>query len=231
MEKYVSILVKCPLFKNMEIQQLLSMLQCLNAKIQHYQKNQTIFKEGNPATHIGVVLSGQVQITKIDYYGNRSIVTTIDSSQIFGESFACADVSSLPLTVMATCDTTILLIDAHRILTTCSNACAFHSQIIFNLMKIIAAKNIFYNQKIEITSKRSTREKLIAFLLAEAKAHQSDSFSIPYNRQELADYLGVDRSGLSSEISKLQRAGLIESNRNKFRICKNLHCTSWESFI
>ena len=98
-------------------------------------------------------------------------------------------------------------------------------------MKILASKNIFFHQKIEITSKRSTKEKLIAFLLTEAKAHQSDSFTIPYNRQELADYLGVDRSGLSSEISKLQKAGLIESNRNKFRICKNLHCDSWESCI
>lgn len=231
MEKYVSVLKKCPLFSNIKNDQLLSMLHCLKGKILHYQKNQTIFKEGTAATYIGVVLSGQAQIIQIDYYGNRSIITNIGPSQIFGESFACADVSSLPTNVIATCDTTILLIDCHRILTTCTHACTFHNQIIFNLMKILASKNIFFHQKIEITSKRSTKEKLIAFLLTEAKAHQSDSFTIPYNRQELADYLGVDRSGLSSEISKLQKAGLIESNRNKFRICKNLHCDSWESCI
>lgn len=231
MEKYVSVLKKCPLFSNIKNDQLLSMLHCLKGKILHYQKNQTIFKEGTAATYIGVVLSGQAQIIQIDYYGNRSIITNIGPSQIFGESFACADVSSLPINVIATCDTTILLIDCHRILTTCTHACTFHNQIIFNLMKILASKNIFFHQKIEITSKRSTKEKLIAFLLTEAKAHQSDSFTIPYNRQELADYLGVDRSGLSSEISKLHKAGLIESNRNKFRICKNLHCDSWESCI
>lgn len=231
MEKYVSILRKCPMFANIEHHQLLSMLHCLNGKIQHYEKNQTIFKEGTAASYIGVVLSGQAQIIRIDYYGNRNILTTIEPAQLFGESFACAGITSLPIHIIATCSTDVLLVDCQRILTTCKNACTFHSQIIFNLMKIVASKNIFLHQKLEITSKRSTREKLIAFLLTEAKAHQSDSFTIPYNRQELADYLGVDRSGLSSEISKLQKDGLIESYRNKFRICKNLHCTSSESFI
>lgn len=222
MEKYVKDLKLCPLFDNIETHHLLTMLNCLGAKIVRYKKNQNIFTEGNPATHLGIVLTGQVQIIRIDYYGNRSIVAKLGPSHLFGESFACAGIDALPINVTATCDTTVLLINCQHILKTCNNACAFHSQIIFNLMKVVATKNIMFNQKIEITSKRSTKEKLIAFLLAEATKHQSNSFVIPFDRQELADYLGVERSGLSSEISKLRNAGLIEANKNCFRICKEL---------
>ena len=222
MEKYIPLIQKCPLFAHIDTHNLPAMLHCIGANVQHYKKNQDIFSEGAPATHIGVILSGQVQIVRIDYYGNRSIVANLGTSHIFGESFACAGIAALPVSVTATCDSTVLLMNCQRILKTCSNACTFHSQIIYNLMKVVATKNIMFNQKIEITSKRSTREKLIAFLLAEATRHQSDSFTIPYDRQALADYLGVERSGLSMEISKLRNAGLIEADKNRFHICKDL---------
>ena len=111
-----------------------------------------------------------------------------------------------------------MLIDCSHILHTCSNHCGFHQQLIFNLMKDLASKTIMFQQRIEITSKRSTREKLMTYLILQARKVSSDSFDIPFDRQELADYLEVDRSGLSVEISKLRNEGVIECKRNFFKL-------------
>ena len=125
---------------------------------------------------------------------------------------------ALPISVVADEDSTVLLMDCRRITTTCSSACSFHSRIIYNLLRLVAMKNLVFDQKIQVTSKRSTRDKLMAFLLHQAKLQNSSSFTIPYDRQELADYLEVDRSGLSAEISKLRREGILESQRNHFTL-------------
>ena len=194
------------------------MLTCLNAKVIHFNKGETKIEEGSSARDVGIVLSGSVQIIKIDFYGNRSIISKIESAQLFGESFACADIVSVPISVIASENSEIMLIDCKRITKTCCNACEFHNQIIINLLQIMAMKNIFFNQKAEITSKRTTREKLLAYLEQQAKINNSNSFSIPFDRQELADYLEVDRSGLSAEISKLRKEGLLECKKSNFRL-------------
>lgn len=218
MIKFFEPLRKCPLFDNIADKNLLELLGCLGAEVRTYEKNQTIIAEGEKAVNIGVMLSGSAQLIRIDYYGNRSIVTNIEPSQLFGESFVCAEVSSIPINVVAAENCEVMLINGGRVMRSCSNACEFHNQIIFNLMKVVATKNLVFNQKIEITSKRTTREKLMAYLLNQAKLHNSDSFTIPYDRQELADFLEVDRSGLSAEISKLRKEGVIECRRSCFRL-------------
>ena len=194
------------------------MLTCLGARTASYSKNQTIFWEGEPASLIGVVLSGKVQIAKDDFFGNRNIISMIGASQLFGEAFACAGVEKLPVTATAVTDSEILLLDCRRVITTCGNSCEFHNQIIANLLRIVAAKNIMLNQKIELTSKRTTREKLMAYLLMQAKQNKSHIFAIPYDRQELADYLCVERSAMSAELSKLRREGRIDYHKNQFKI-------------
>ena len=208
---------KCRLFKNMENENITAMLSCLGAEVRLYTKNQNIFTEGETASHIGIMLSGTVQIVRVDFYGNRSIVTTIEPSEIFGESFACTETKSIPVNVIAEKDCEVMLIDSRKMLRPCCNACEFHSRMIFNLMKEIAAKNLLLNQKIEIISKRTTREKLMTYLLMQAKKY-GRSFTIPYDRQELADFLEIDRSGLSAEISKLRKENAIECKRNFFRL-------------
>jgi len=159
-----------------------------------------------------------VQITRTDYYGNRSILGTAEASDLFGEAFACAGVSEIPVDVTAEAPTDVLLVDYRRVAHPCDNACGFHRTLIYNLMKIIAAKNLAFHQKLEITSKRTTREKLMAYLLTQAKKSGGNSFSIPFDRQALADYLQVDRSGLSAEISKLRSEGILKSRRNYFEL-------------
>lgn len=218
MKKYFKILKKCPLFNQIEDKNMIAMLGCLGAKVETFDKKYTIISEGNPAKYIGIVLSGSAQIIKVDYYGNRSILSNIEPSQLFAEAFACAEVCSIPVTVIANEPCEIMLIDCSHILHTCSNNCVFHQQLIFNLMKNLATKTIMFHQKIEITSKRSTREKLMAYLMIQAKKERNNSFEIPFNRQELADYLEVERSGLSAEISKLRAEGILECNRNSFKL-------------
>lgn len=218
MKKYLNILKKCPLFFGIEDDKLLTMLVCLEAKVVVFDKKYTIFAEGNPAKYIGIVLSGSIQIQQTDYYGNRSIISKIEKSQIFAEAFACAELDALPVSVIANEESEIMLIDCNHILHTCSNNCGFHQQLIFNLMKDLARKTLLFHQKIEITSKRSTREKLMTFLIFQAKEKNSNHFHIPYDRQELADYLEVDRSGLSAEISKLRKEGILESHKNYFEL-------------
>ena len=222
MKEYNPILEKCALFDGIRLEDLSAMMGCIGGKKLTVQKGQPVWREGDPADHVGMVLSGAVRLERADYYGNRSIVAHIGPAELFGETYACAGVAALPVSVVADVDSIVLLMDCRRITTTCSSACAFHSRIIFNLLRLVAEKNLVFDQKIQITSQRTTREKLMAYLLNQAKLQGSDSFSIPYDRQELADYLEVDRSGLSAEISKLRKEKVLESDRCNFKLLGNL---------
>lgn len=218
MKKYLEILRMCPLFEGIADENLLRMLTCLGARVELFDKKYTVIAEGNPARFIGIVLSGSVQIAKTDYYGNRSIVGVAEKGEMFAEAFACAEVKSIPVTILATEPSEIMLINCSHILHTCENNCGFHQQLIFNLMKSLAVKNLRFHQKIEVTSKRSTREKLMAYLMLCAQNAGKNSFTVPFDRQELADYLGVERSGLSAEISKLRKEGIIENSKKHFTL-------------
>ena len=214
------ILETCVLFDSIRPEERAPMLGCLGAKVVTVAKNQFVFREGDPATFVGIVLKGCVQMVREDYYGNRSILARIEPTGLFGESFACADVETFPISVVAVEDSSVLIIDSRRITVTCANACGFHNRMIFNMLKVVAKKNLVLNEKIEITSKRTTREKLMAYLMTQAKLHQSDTFTIPYDRQALADYLEVERSAMSAEISKLRKEGVIACDRSTFQLLK-----------
>ncbi len=218
MKKYISVLKSCGLFQEIEEVNLIAMLDCLGAKVITVEKEQTIFGEGTPAKYIGLVLSGAVQMVQDDFYGNRTIVTHIEENGLFGESFACAGTTSLPVSFTASKSGKVMLIDCSRITNTCCNACSFHKQVIFNLLHLVAKKNLDFHQKIEITSKRTTREKIMTYLLSMAKQANDNSFTIPYDRQALADYLGVERSAMSAEIGKLRKEGIIECQKSHFTI-------------
>ena len=194
------------------------MLTCLGTKVIAFDKKYTIFHEGSAAKYIGVVLSGSVHVVQIDYFGNRSILSDMGAGEVFAEAFACAEIKEMPVSVIANEPCEVMLIDSSHILHTCQNNCGFHQRLIFNLMKDLARKTIMFHQRIEITSKRTTREKLMAYLLLQAKKAGSDDFEIPFDRQELADYLEVERSGLSTEIGKMKKEGIIDSHKNRFTL-------------
>ncbi len=218
MKKYLEKLKKCPLFVGIEENDLLKMLSCLGARIECFDKKYTIMAQGSPARYIGIQLSGSAQIVQNDYYGNRSVLFHISESEIFSESFACAGLSALPVSVVANEMSEVMLIDCSHILHTCEKYCVHHQMLIYNLMKDLAQKNVMFHEKTEITSKRTTREKLLSYLASRARDVGDNAFEIPFDRQALADYLEVDRSGLSAEIGKLRREGIIACEKNKFEL-------------
>ena len=218
MKKNLEILKSVSLFKGVEECNLQPLLSCLSAKTVHYEKDQTVFFSGDSIESFGIVLSGQVQVVQEDYYGNRSILANIGVGNLFGESFAYADIKTLSVSVLATTESDLLFIDCRRLVDPCAKACTFHSQLIQNMLSIVSMKNISLTQKIEFTSKRTTREKLLAYISSEAKKAGISRFSIPFNRQELADYLSVERSAMSAELSKLRNDGVLKFHKNQFEL-------------
>ena len=216
LKKYLKILKKCPLFFDIEDENLTKMLSCLGAKVDFFDKKYTIFAEDRAAKYVGILLSGTAHVIRNDYYGNRNIISEIVAGQLFGEAFACADVKALPVSIIADEPCEVMLIDASHILHTCHNNCPFHQRMIYNLMRDLAEKTLAFHQKIEILSKPTTSEKLMAYLDLYSKKTGKTEFDIPFDRQELADFLDVDRSGLSVEIGKLKKRGIIEARKNHF---------------
>ena len=218
MKKYLETLKKCPLFDQIADTDLLRMLTCLGARVVSFDKKYTILLEGSSANHIGIMLSGTAQLTMVDYDGNRSILGELAPSELMGEAFACAQVKAIPVSVIASEACEVMFIDSDHILHTCENHCGFHRQLIYNLMKVLAVKTLRLHERIEVTSKRTTRDKLLTYLTLQSKRAGSRRFEIPFDRQELADYLEVDRSGLSAEIGKLRREGILENKKRYFEL-------------
>lgn len=218
MKKYIHILTKCPVFSGISEDNLLAMLTCMDAQICRYSKNQPVLRAGDPARYMGIVLSGRVQSIRDAVCGSRSIIADFGPLQVFGTSFACSSIDVLPVSVIALADSEIMLIDCRRIMTTCSNTCAFHAKMISNLLMNVCERNVFFHQKLEIVTKRTTREKLLTFFDDFVQQSGSLRFSIPYNRQQLADYLGVSRCAMVTEMTRMKEDGLIDFSGNEFEI-------------
>ena len=216
MQKIEPILKKVPLFFNIAEADLGLLLDCLDAQAQKYRKNQAIFFEEDKITKVGILMQGKVRVVKDDLWGNRTILSSLEPGDMFGEAFACAGEEKTPVSVIAAEDSEILMIDFRKIVTTCTSACAFHAQLIKNMMMILGKKNIHLTQKIEHITKRTTKEKLLSYLSAEAQKKGKNAFDIPFNRQELADYLSVDRSAMSNELCKMREEGILSFERNHF---------------
>jgi CRP-like cAMP-binding protein len=211
-------LKQCPLFFGIDVSQLVPLLDCLKAVTRKYRKDEFVFVAGDKATAVGVVLSGGVRILQEDFWGNRTILAHIDSGGSFGEAFSCSSKTVLPVSVATSEPSEIMTIDYQKIVTTCSSACVFHTNLIMNMMRILAEKNILLTKKLEHLSKRTTRDKLLSFLSSQAFMTKNTNIVIPFNKTELAEYLCVDRSALSREISSMRDDGIIQYNKRNFTL-------------
>ncbi|MCL2641938.1 MAG: Crp/Fnr family transcriptional regulator [Candidatus Bathyarchaeota archaeon] len=206
-----------PLLQGIAFSDFEQMMTCLSAKTTTYKKDDTILLTGNTINFVGIILSGSIKTLKEDPNGQTTLLTQQNAPELFGETYACAGIDHSPITIQATENNTeILLIDYKRINTSCTSACPYHRRLIKNMLKIIATKNIILNQKIEILTKRTTREKLVTYL--NTQKGPTKKFTIPYNRKELAQHLCVDRSAMSNELCKMRNEGLIKFNKNTFEI-------------
>lgn len=218
MEQYMFILRNSPLFQGMTEDEILSVLHCVNASILHRKKGEYIFRVGDSTESMGLVLRGAMLSLQEDLWGHRNIIHRIGVGEYFAEPFAATPGSVLNVSVVADEDSEIMLLNMGRLLKTCPNACAYHNRLVQNLVSVMARRVMNLNEKITHMAKRSTREKLLSYLSAESMRQGKFSFSIPYDRQQLADYLSVERAAMSVELSKLQKEGYLKTNRNHFEL-------------
>ena len=215
-------LSKIPIFQGIEEPEIASLLQCLQATERTYQKGETILSEGSITENMGIVLSGMALISCGDIWGNTSVLGHVTPGSVFAEVYACIPGAPPLITVSAAEDTTVLFMNVGRILSTCTNACPFHTRLARNLLTVCAHKSLQLSQRILHTSSKSIRGRLMSYFSQCAKQAGNSTFQIPYNRQQLADYLGVDRSAMCHELSKMQKEGLISYEKNRFSL-NNIH--------
>lgn len=218
MKKYIPVLRKTKLFSGIDDKEIESMLSCLGARLKCFKKGEYVLRRGERSVNITVLVKGRLHIQSDDYWGNHSILGDISVGEMFGEAYAAPESPTLLNDVAAVEDSEVIFFDFNRIISTCSSACPFHTKVVQNLFFAISEKNRKLVQKLSFMSKRTTREKLIAYLSEEARKNESNSFIIPFNRQQLADYLSVDRSAMSRELCKMRNEGKIVFNRNRFTL-------------
>lgn len=229
MEHYLSLYQNNPLFKGVPAEELLPLLECLKAKKRVCHKGSVIFAKGETARHLGIVLAGRVNTVYDDILGGRSIIGSMNPGQLFCEAFACTINRSLPVSVVAQVESTVLLIDIDLILHSCAATCKQHQQLNENLIHLLAEKYVSINQKLIHLSGRTTRRKLLSYLSEQMRFSGGRPFAIPFNQQELADYLFIDRSGLSTEWNKLKKEGILLSENGRYLLritpCAGYDCT------
>lgn len=213
---FFPLLCRSPLFAGIGPEELPALLSCLGAGKRCYRKHELILRSGETTSSICFVLEGAVHIVKEDFWGTRSLIAKAGQGDFFGETYACCPQTPLGVAAEAAEDCALLFLNAGRILTSCSSACPFHQRLIRNLLAALAQKNLMLTKKMEHLSKRSIREKLLSYLSDVSIQAESPEFTIPFNRQQLADYLYVDRSALSAELSKLKKEGLLDYRKNWF---------------
>lgn len=210
------------LFSNTTPEEIDSMLGCLGAHFASYKKDEYIYMMGQEISSLGLVLSGKVRMENVDIWGNVSLLNQCGPGAVFAEIYAAVPHQPLMVNVIAETDCSVLFCNVQRILTTCPHACAHHARIAENLLTIFARKNLQLSQRIFNVAPKSIRGKLVSYLSTQATASGSNEFDIPFNRQQLADYLGVDRSALSNELSKMQKEGLLETKRSHFVLSETM---------
>ena len=214
----IHLLAGTRLFQGIREHEIEAMLTCLSAEERTYGKDAYIYRAGDVTGRLGVVMGGAVNIIKDDVWGNRKIIENIGRGQIFGETYACLKGEPLMVDVQASERSRILFMDVNRILTTCSSSCDFHNRLIRSLMYVLAGKNLMLTKKMDIITPKSLRERVMVYLSQESVKQGSRTITVPFNRQQMADYLSVDRSALSAELSRMQRDGVISYEKNRFTI-------------
>jgi CRP-like cAMP-binding protein len=210
--------VNSPLFYGIQPEDRKAMLGCIGYHIGTFKKGDIVAFEEENIKHIGILLSGAVDMIKEDLWGNKTMLVRMRKDELFGETFACGSDNLSVVTFMVSEDAKILFLPFDRVMHSCTMACQFHHRLIENMVHIIADKNRDLMRKVEVVSKRTIREKLLAYLSIQAQIQESRYFEIPLGRVELAEYLCVDRSALTRELAKMKEDGLIDYDKNCFRI-------------
>lgn len=221
MKQNLKILMSSALFHDVGEKDLENMLKCLAATEKRYQKNDIIIMAGTKVTSVGIIIEGTAQITREDAEGNRAILSDLSIPDLFAEAYVAASMNEVPITVIATSDCKVVWVPFGKIVARCAFACEFHRVIVENMLKVIAEKNILMNEKMRLLSCKTTKEKLLTYLSDYSERVGKSNFVIPFTRNELADFLSVDRSAMSRELGRLRDEGYIKFHKNEFELLLN----------
>ena len=210
--------VRSPLFAGIAPTDMEGMLGCIGYHVRAFQKGEIIAFEEENINHVGVVLSGAVDMIKEDVWGNRTMLLRTYPEDIFGETFACGEDSLSVVTFVASQDCRVMFLSFCRVMHTCTHACQFHQTLVENMVRLIARKNRELMRKVEVVSKKTLREKILAYLSIQAQTQGTKTFEIPLGRVEWAEYLCADRSALTRELAKMKEEGLVDYQKNTFKI-------------
>ncbi len=219
---YIQQMLRCPLFRGISEENLLGVMTCVKAHTKRYDKGEFIYLQDANIFSVGVVLSGTVQMIREDVWGNKALLLSMGPSELFGETFVCGGIHNKLVSFVAAERAVVLFVPFKQALTTCSQSCEFHRQLIENMVAAIAEKNLALMEKVDLISKKSLREKICEYLTRRSEYAGSMSFEIPLGRIQLAEYLHADRSALTRELNLMADEGLIAFNRNRFWILKQL---------
>ncbi len=210
--------VTSPLFDGIAPENRMAMLHCTGYHVAGYQKGQPVVLEQERVMYIGIVLEGAVDMVKEDLWGNKTILARIEKNDLFGETFACGSDSLAVVSFIVSKNARILFMPFCKAMHTCANSCEFHRKLVDNMVRIIADKNRELLRKIEVISQKTLREKILSYLSVQAQQQNARYFQIPLGRTELAEYLCADRTALARELGKMKNEGLIDYDKNMFRI-------------
>ena len=212
-----AILSACALFHGLQEAQIREILPCLSARQARFRRGQFLLRAGEAASFAGIILTGGAEVLQEDFWGNRNLLAAVGPGELFAEAFACAEAVS-PVSVLCRTDGRVLYLNVRAVFSPCEKNCTQHRLLSQNLIRVLARKNMQLNEKAGFLSQRTTREKLLAYLSAQARRAGSASFRIPFDRQQLADFLSVNRSAMSAELSRMQREGLLRADRGFFTL-------------
>ena len=216
MKRYLKLLKNTKLFGGITETEIEEMLECLSAEVLRFQKGDFVFRRGEQITKVAVLLEGCIHIQKEDYWVILRILSEISEGEIFGEVYACLGNDGILNNAVAVKESVVLFLDISRVLTLCPSACRYHGRLVRNLLSVLALKNKLLTQKLEHMSQRTTREKLLSYLSEQSLKEGCASFEIPFNRQQLADFLSVDRSAMSNELCKMRDEGILLFHKHHF---------------
>ncbi len=218
MEQYYSVIKNCVLFRSVGENDLSNLIRCLNAQVKCFKAEEYIFLSGDKINHIGIVISGVVEIMKENLSGNKHIVAMMGPSDMFAEGIVCTASRISPVSVRIKQEANIMLIPYERVIRSCGNSCDFHIKLIQNMMIILGERNVRLNHKLELLTLKGMRQKLATYLLNEGSDLGSSIFQVPLNRTELADYLNVSRTSMCRELTRMKEEGLIDYYGNSFKL-------------
>lgn len=218
MEALIEVIKHHPLFQGIQTKELSPMLSCLQSYVKSYKKEEIIILTQNTVTSIGIILSGSIHMIKEDEHGHKTLLTIMKENELFGETFACGALQHSKVTFKAASDCQILFLPFYKVLHTCNMTCVFHHRLIENMVQLICKKNVQLMEKIEITSKKTLREKILCYLNIESQKQGTKTFQSPFGRVEMAEYLCADRSALTRELNNMRKEGIIQFEKNIFSL-------------